>query len=524
MAMLFSIAACIFSIKYIRSNKITSLLTGAFFYSLALLSKENSITFLAIIPLTYYIFTDANKKQYIIGITAFLIPAVLFMYIRSLYAPTGIMQESAEILNNPFTLASTGERYATIVMTWLSYIKLLFVPLPLTHDYFYNQVPYVTFFSIKTILSIIVTSLLLVFGIKLFLRKNILGYGILFYFITFSIVSNLLFSVGVLMSERFLFMPSLGFCIALAYLLYQLVDKNKLTRNRALILLVTVSALFTLKTFTRNFDWKNNFTLLQADVKSSPNSTKLHASLGAYLAEEAEKTNDPGLRNEMLEESIDNLNTALTIYPKNSGAWLILGNTIYKYKKDLNKTIDAYQKSILYKNVDNIDAVYNLAIVQLENNMPAQAKETLLKANVSQPGQYKYLFGLGEVYAHSNLPDSAVLYYKMAIQLKPNDGNAYHKTGITYGMQMNRIDDGLTWLNKAVELDPANLVFLEDLAVANGIKGNADAAINTAQKIIQIDPGYIPAYHILSTSYLKKRDTAAFNMYEQKAKDLQAGK
>ena len=92
-----------FSIKYIRSNKITSLLTGAFFYSLALLSKENSITFLAIIPLTYYIFTDANKKQYIIGITAFLIPAVLFMYIRSLYAPTGIMQESAEILNNPFT-------------------------------------------------------------------------------------------------------------------------------------------------------------------------------------------------------------------------------------------------------------------------------------------------------------------------------------------------------------------------------------------------------------------------------------
>ena len=112
----------------------------------------------------------------------------------------------------------------------------------------------------------------------------------------------------------------------------------------------------------------------------------------------------------------------------------------------------------------------------------------------------------------------------MAIQLNPNDGNVYHKTGITYGMQMNRIDDGLTWLNKAVELDPANLVFLEDLAVANGIKGNADAAISTAQKIIQIDPGYIPAYHILSTSYLKKRDTAAFNMYEQKAKDLQAGK
>ena len=123
MAMLLSVTALIFSIRYIKSNKISQLLISVFIYCLALLSKENAITFLAIAPLTYYIFTDANKKQYIIGTAAFLVPAILFIVIRNQYAPSGVLQESTEILNNPFTLATTNERYATIFMTWLSYIK-----------------------------------------------------------------------------------------------------------------------------------------------------------------------------------------------------------------------------------------------------------------------------------------------------------------------------------------------------------------------------------------------------------------
>ena len=42
--------------------------------------------------------------------------------------------------------------------------------------------------------------------------------------------------------------------------------------------------------------------------------------------------------------------------------------------------------------------------------------------------------------------------------------------------------------------------------------------------MIQTNPNYIPAYNILSTSYLKKGDQANYLLYQQKAQALQAGK
>src|SRR5581483_1177775 len=81
MAMLLAVATLVFSIKYVKGNKISDLLIGAVIYFLALLSKENTITFLAVVPLTYYMFTNAGKKQYITGTVAYLVPALLFMFI-----------------------------------------------------------------------------------------------------------------------------------------------------------------------------------------------------------------------------------------------------------------------------------------------------------------------------------------------------------------------------------------------------------------------------------------------------------
>ena len=525
MAMLFAIGALIYSIKYVQTNRVHYLGFSVVLFCLGLLSKENTITFLAIAPLTYYFFTDASKKQYAIGVGVFLIPAVLFMLMRSQYAPTGIHQESAEVLNNPFALATTGQRYATIVLTFLFYIKLLFIPHPLTHDYYYNEIPYVGFTSVSTLLSILVNVGLLAFALMQLRKKTVLSYGILFYFVTFSIVSNILFTVGVLMNERFIFMPSLGFCIAMGYLLVQQVDKNKLTANSALILLVIVSGLFSLKTFTRNFDWETNFTLLQQDVKTSTNSSKVHTTYGGLLMEEADKEKDTVKVKHMLQESIESIKAALVIYPTNSDAWLLLGNASYKYNRDYKTAIDAYSKAFQYKGGSSFDALYNISIVQLENNMPAQAASNLKRANGLKPGQFKCLFNLGEAYSRANVPDSAILWYQQALQLAPNDALAYHKIGTTYGKQMNRIDDALPWLNKAVELEPKNIVYLEDLAVANGIKGNIDASIKIAQAILQVNPNYAGAYYLLSTSYMRKGDKELGNQYMQKAQALQgAGK
>ena len=59
-----------------------SLLGGLFFF-LALMAKENAITFLAVIPLTYYFFTKADLGQPIKQLSPMLLAAVLFLVIRT---------------------------------------------------------------------------------------------------------------------------------------------------------------------------------------------------------------------------------------------------------------------------------------------------------------------------------------------------------------------------------------------------------------------------------------------------------
>ncbi|MCC6690381.1 MAG: tetratricopeptide repeat protein [Bacteroidia bacterium] len=337
-------------------------------------------------------------------------------------------------------------------------------------------------------------------------------------------MSNLLFTVGVLMNERFIFMPSLGFCIAIAYLFSQLLVSNKISTNTATLILLSLSILFSVKTFERNYSWETNFTLLQNDVKSSPNSSKAHTTYGGLLIEECDKIQDSVKQKEMLRESINNLNSALTIYPKNSDAWLLLGNATYKYNKDFTKAIDAYLNAFKYKGGNNVEALYNIALLQMENNMPKLAVDNLKKANALRPNQYKCLFNLADAYSRANMPDSAIIWYNQVLQLQPNDAMVCHKIGVTYGKQMNKIDEALPWLKKAVELESNNIVYLEDLAVASGIKGDFDGSIKAAKAILQINPNYISAYRLLSASYMNIGDKKTALEYEQKAQSVQQQK
>ena len=51
------------SLRYIQTQKIVWLLLSAIFFFLALLSKENALTFLAVVPLSIYFFTKAPLKE-----------------------------------------------------------------------------------------------------------------------------------------------------------------------------------------------------------------------------------------------------------------------------------------------------------------------------------------------------------------------------------------------------------------------------------------------------------------------------
>ena len=141
LALLGELACLYFSFKYISRNKNRYLLLSFLSIFLAMLSKEGAITFLAVVPLTIHFFTAAgNWKKFIVSLP---VAAAFFCYVLMRLNAIGYLvddKEVTDLMNNPFYGLSYSEKTATIFYTLLQYIKLHFVPYPLTHDYYPYQV------------------------------------------------------------------------------------------------------------------------------------------------------------------------------------------------------------------------------------------------------------------------------------------------------------------------------------------------------------------------------------------------
>ena len=91
-------------------------------------------------------------------------------------------------------------------------------------------------------------------------------------------VSNLVVPIGATMAERFLYLPSIGFAIAVAGLL----DRGK-ARIPVQAILTALVVVLACRTFARNRDWQDNLTLARTDVHNAPRSARLREMLATSL-------------------------------------------------------------------------------------------------------------------------------------------------------------------------------------------------------------------------------------------------
>ena len=169
-------------------------------------------------------------------------------------------------------------------------------------------------------------------------------FGILFYLLTLSIVSNIVFPLGTNMGERFAFMPSVGFCMVMASILYWFRSKmNNL--NVLLGVFGVIILLFSLKTFTRNPAWASNEKLFFSDVAVSRKSAKIQNACGGILFDRATKETNEVRRNELCNQALSHLNQAIEIYPNYSDAYVSRGGANY-YLKLYDQSISDYRRAV----------------------------------------------------------------------------------------------------------------------------------------------------------------------------------
>jgi tetratricopeptide (TPR) repeat protein len=182
------------------------------------------------------------------------------------------------LVNNPILGAGFWPARLTAIKVIGLDLWLLVCPLHLTSDRSYNQIPLAGWWDPLAWLAPAVAAAILALVLARYRKDRLIFFAAGFAGIALLPTSNLLFPIGSIMGERFLYLPSVGFAIAVVALAY------RPGRDRiAAVALTVVIALFAVRTFARNFAWKDDLTLAANDVRVAPQSFKLHLNLADAL-------------------------------------------------------------------------------------------------------------------------------------------------------------------------------------------------------------------------------------------------
>ncbi len=465
LALLLSLTCFWFILQWLSSRSYSNILFACVFLTLALFSKENSISFLILIPLGVYFFKNKGIQKPISIFLILIIPTLFFLYCRAqILGWNPIAGKSYELMNNPFLKYVNGqyleftsnEKLGTIFYTLIRYVGLLFFPHPLTYDYYPKHISMQNLYSTYSILSLLFYGFLIFTCLKFWNKNSLISFSILAYLIPLSIVSNLVFSVGTFMGERFLFMPSLGFSLLMAYLFWKMLQQYKTTATYALLAIFILSSI---KTISRNTDWKDDYTLILHDVNISPRSAKINTAVGGIVLE---KINDSTIDKDKIEKiklAKKHLNRAIEIHPMYFEAYKLLGNAHF-LAKEYKEAIVKYEFILKYR-ADDEDARNNAALSYRElgrisgmnENNPALAVEYLKKSMEYNSKDQETIKLMGVAHGVLGLYDKAIEIFSSLLTTNPNSADAYLNLYLTYNNKGDKIK-AEECLEKAKAIDP----------------------------------------------------------------------
>lgn len=261
----------------------------------------------------------------------YLLPLAGYLAAR-FFVLGGLLSSQLSWLANPLVDTNRWTRFLTAIKVLGNYLWLLLVPVRLSSDYSYNQIPV----SSSPVEPDVLAALLALFvtlglGVWSWRRRPAISIGIAIFVVAILPVSNLPFLIGTIMAERVLYLPSLGFCLLLAVAVTAVAARPQwslLAVGAFGLLLVGYGA----RTIVRNRDWRSNATIFSATARTSPKSADAHAYLGHNLVGRGDLS---GARREF--------ERSLEIYPTYSYALIGLGVVLEK-QGHIDEAIRAYQR------------------------------------------------------------------------------------------------------------------------------------------------------------------------------------
>ncbi len=390
MALTFMLLAFVFYIKIgtvpqagVTTRWGLSLFLCSLFYTLALLSRENSLILLLLIPLYHYTF---RKKIEFKKILPILIITAAYLSIRAAVLKGAIMPAAF-----PTTLA---ERLPGFFAGLTNYIGILLLPINLHMEY---GLRLFSFSDPKVILGAAILISAIIYALIQREKNRIVFFAIFWFILTLLPQSNL-YPINAYMAEHWLYLPSVGVFLVVAgasnLVISNQVRKVKLTNLTWLDItrlaitaggILALIAFWSILTIRQNNYWRDPATLYKRTLVYAPNSVKILHLLGDVYYSAGNMKNAAGLYEKVI-----------VMDPKYADAYNNLGN-VYHAMGDNEKAKEFYKKAI-------------------------DADSRCFSAYCN----------LGNIYNDAGKEEDAVIFYKKAAELEPGHWEVYHNLGIAY--------------------------------------------------------------------------------------------
>jgi len=484
------------SVRYKNVANFISLKTflmigSALFFGVALLWKEMAVT-LPLIIFCYVIVVPRElselRARLLHGIIV-LLPylATFSAYLALRYYVLGFLSKSQQVWS-----LSIWEQFLNLVHLMAMYWFKLLLPINLTAFYIFQPLHS----SMDPRFWLAAAFLLLIIGSGFYwLRKfSLIGFAYAWIFITLLPVLHIR-GVGInVFTERYLYIPSFGFCFLLVWLTNRALSflTAKTRRRVGTATLVLLIFLYGYQTILRNQDWENDFIFYLRAAQSSPRSSSMQNSLAHILRVEkgdlkaAEKHSKLALELARQQDSFDPRQVAM--------AYLNLSN-IYIQQGKYEQALQMSRKGLAADDSQpNMKIVHAVALIQLGEI--DEAHPLLLEINQLLPNNELTLQFLGIIALRQQRLKEAISYFKKALKILPDYPDAHNNLAATY-RAMGSFNDALIHFQKMVDLKPSDPLGHTNLAIALSDLGRIDEAYLHIRRALELSPNFLPAKSVL---------------------------
>ena len=478
-------------------------------FAVALLAKATALVLPAVLVLADVLYAPqgrvaATLRARLPRYGALVAVCALFVAARAFVVGGFVLEIPAA--DNPLVTLPPVARWLTAIRVIGLYAWRLVFPLHLSADYSAWQITPVTSPldpGFLTGLAILIAVPAAAWWCRR--RAPAVALGLGFTALAFAMVSNLLFLVGAIMAERWLYLPSAGFCLVVGALAARLVPDAATPRLwlRVAVPVAVLLALGAARTWTRNRVWRTPESFFGAMVRDAPRSARSHASLGETLAEAGRP-----------HEAVVELERAVAIDTSGAPAFYNLGNTRLALG-DVDAAVAAYERALAIE-PDSAKVMINLGAAESRRGNTQTAVAWMRRAVALEPRLASLHASIANMLAAAGDEAGAGGEFKVALELAPDSPQILADFG-AFLINTQGPDAAIPVLRRALARRTDNPQALYHLGYALLLTGQLDAAIDAFRRAVEIEPTFAEALENLGNAESRRGDHGAALGWMQRA-------